>query len=164
MILTPVVKLSLPLLDSLSLKFAVTLEEAQAWQEKGRVGRKPDAFGRGIIFTPRSIIKTAEKYLECKFYPFCRCTSGLLIYFSFHRSDSDKQSFKNKQDPCILDKSKALVITEKSCYTVPFTSTSSSIVPGISMIGFNFLKDLTIRTLLSIEVEIMMEYEWNLRR
>ena len=123
-------------------------------------------FGRGIIFTFRSIIKTAEKYLECKFYPFCRCT--LLIYFSFHRSDSDKQSFKNKQDPCILDKSMALVITEKSCYTVPFTSSSSSssssIVPGISMIGFNFLKDLTIRTLLSIEVEIMMEYEWNLRR
>ena len=100
--------MSLPLLDSLSLKFAVTLDEA--WQEKGRVGRKPDAFGRGIIFTPRSIIKTAEKYLECKFYPFCRCT--LLIYFSFHRSDSDKQSFKNKQEPCILDKSKALVITE----------------------------------------------------
>ena len=120
-------------------------------------------FGRGIIFTFRSIIKTAEKYLECKFYPFCRCT--LLIYFSFHRSD--KQSFKNKQDPYILDKSKALVITEKSCYTVPFTSSSSSIdciVSGISMIGFNFLKDLTIRTLLSIEVEIMMEYEWNLRR
>ena len=121
-------------------------------------------FGRGIIFTFRSIIKTAEKYLECKFYPFCRCT--LLIYFSFHRSD--KQSFKNKQDPYILDKSKALVITEKLCYTVPFTSSSSSsidcIVSGISMIGFNFLKDLTIRTLLSIEVEIMMEYEWNLRR
>jgi hypothetical protein len=34
---------------------------------------------------------------------------------------------------------------------------------GISAIGFNFLKDLTIRTLLSIEVVVMMKYKWNLR-
>ena len=81
------------LLDSLSLEFAPTLDEA--WQEKGRVGRNPDTIGRGVIFTPRSMIKTAEKYLECKFYCFCHCT--LLIYFSSHRSD--KKPFKNKQDP-----------------------------------------------------------------
>lgn len=56
------------LLDSLSLEFAPTLDEA--WQEKGRVGRNPDTIGRGVIFTPRSLIKTAEKYLECEFLSF----------------------------------------------------------------------------------------------
>jgi hypothetical protein len=40
--------------------------------------------------------------------------------------------------------------------------TINSRVSGISGIGFNFLKDLTIRTLLSIEVEVVMKYEWNL--
>jgi len=35
-------------------------------------------------------------------------------------------------------------------------------VSGISAFGFNFFKDLTIRTLLSIEVEVIMKYEWNL--
>ena len=32
-------------------------------------------------------------------------------------------------------------------------------ISGISAIGFNFLKDFTIRTLLSIEVEILMKNE-----
>ena len=40
---------------------------------------------------------------------------------------------------------------------------TNSGVSGISVIGFIFLEDLTIRTLLSIEVEIIMNYEWNLR-
>ena len=40
---------------------------------------------------------------------------------------------------------------------------TNSGVSGISAIGFNFLKDLTIQTLLSIEVEVIMNYEWNLR-
>jgi len=35
----------------------------------------------------------------------------------------------------------------------------NSRVSGISAIGFNFLKDLTIRTLLSIDVEVIMKYE-----
>lgn len=52
------------LLDSLSLEFAPTLDEA--WQEKGRVGRNEGTIGRGVIFTPRSMIKAAEKYLECE--------------------------------------------------------------------------------------------------
>ena len=42
------------------------------------------------MFTPRSMIKMAEEYLECKFYLFCHFT--LLIYFISHHSD--KQSFK----------------------------------------------------------------------
>lgn len=59
------------LLDSLSLEFAPTLDEA--WQEKGRVGRNSATVGCGVIFTPHSMIKTAEKYLECKafFIFFC---------------------------------------------------------------------------------------------
>ena len=40
---------------------------------------------------------------------------------------------------------------------------TNSGVSGISAIGFNFLKYLTIRTLLSIYVEVIMNYEWNLR-
>ena len=40
---------------------------------------------------------------------------------------------------------------------------TNSGVSGISAIGFNFLKDLTIQTFLSIEVEVIMNYEWNLR-
>ena len=32
-------------------------------------------------------------------------------------------------------------------------------VSGISAIGFNFLKDLTIRMLLSIDVEVIMKYK-----
>ncbi|KDR67064.1 hypothetical protein GALMADRAFT_216724 [Galerina marginata CBS 339.88] len=50
------------LLDSLSLEFAPTLDEA--WQEKGRVGRNPDTIGRGIIFIPNSMVKIAETYLK----------------------------------------------------------------------------------------------------
>ncbi|KAF8160000.1 P-loop containing nucleoside triphosphate hydrolase protein [Crassisporium funariophilum] len=52
------------LLDSLSLEFAPTLDEA--WQEKGRVGRNPDTIGRGIIFIPNSMVKIAETYLKCE--------------------------------------------------------------------------------------------------
>ena len=40
----------------------------------------------------------------------------------------------------------------------------NSRVFGISAVGFDFLKDVTIRTLLSIEVEILMKYEWILQR
>ena len=36
---------------------------------------------------------------------------------------------------------------------------TNSGVSGISAIGFNFLKDLTIQTFLSIEVEVIMNYE-----
>jgi len=32
-------------------------------------------------------------------------------------------------------------------------------VSGISVIGFNFLKVLTVRTLLSIEFDVVMKYE-----
>ena len=52
------------LLDSLSLGFAPTFDES--WQEKGRVGRNPDTIGRGIILANRSVIKTAETYLQCE--------------------------------------------------------------------------------------------------
>ena len=37
----------------------------------------------------------------------------------------------------------------------------NSRVFGISAVGFDFLKDVTIQTLLFIEVEILMKYEWD---
>ncbi|KAF9563026.1 hypothetical protein CPC08DRAFT_633393 [Agrocybe pediades] len=52
------------LLDSLSLGFGSTFNES--WQEKGRVGRDPTSFGRGIIFAHSGIVKEAKTYLACE--------------------------------------------------------------------------------------------------
>jgi superfamily II DNA helicase RecQ len=54
------------LLDSLSLGFPDTVDEA--WQEKGRVGRNPEAAARGVIFFQLSAHADATKQIFGKFH------------------------------------------------------------------------------------------------
>ncbi|PPR04699.1 hypothetical protein CVT26_015024 [Gymnopilus dilepis] len=92
------------LLDSLSLGFGSTFNET--WQEKGRVGRDPETIGRGVIFAPRRIIKEATSYLA----------SVTSLSAPLHqRNDRSKKKAK-LSTPAVFDKSKALVIVEKSCH------------------------------------------------
>ena len=101
------------LLDSLSLDFAATLNEA--WQEKGRVGRNRDTIGRGVIFAHRSIIKAAEKYLAGTFYCYSPCTSLIFFQLSLlHRTSFQKRRrhpvFSTNQKLSLLRKSLVILL------------------------------------------------------
>jgi len=69
--------------------------------------------GRGVIFAHRSIIKAAEKYL-CR-YVLSFVTMYITDIISALTAPQNILS-KTNRAPRVFDKSKALVITEKSCY------------------------------------------------
>ncbi|PPQ98765.1 hypothetical protein CVT26_014348 [Gymnopilus dilepis] len=93
------------LLDSLSLGFGSTFNES--WQEKGRVGRDPKTVGRGVIFAHRRVIKEAHAYLSV--------LASVAAPPSHNNKKGSKKKAKSKNSS-VLDKSKALVITEKVCH------------------------------------------------
>ena len=84
----------------------------ESWQEKGHVGRDPKMTGRGIIFAHRSVIKEAESYLSCKSHNLTLVTM-LIVTSPVQPKNWSKKKIKA---PCVLDRTKALVITEKHCY------------------------------------------------
>ena len=108
------------LLDSLSLGFASTFDES--WQEKGRVGQNPDTTGRGIISANLHTMKAAEAYLECEYhprYPCVCCHPCSVLAASLIQRHSNNLSKSKSKTPQILDKTKVLVIVEKTqkrCY------------------------------------------------